>query len=177
MRLLIIVLLMPLLGISQTFEKVISESFFQRPIDLIEIPEGYLLLTSEGISDEEDNESKIYILDSHGKILKQKLFDNYYSDKLSNAILLNDTTFLVVGNINKSETDSMKIIFRLINNKLDILQEEIIETIIFKTVSTGFLASQSELVIFKNSIVYALGYHAREIKKCEDFIWLRCLNY
>jgi hypothetical protein len=165
MRLLIIVLLMPLLGISQTFEKVISESFFQRPIDLIEIPEGYLLLTSEGISDEEDNESKIYILDSHGKILKQKLFDNYYSDKLSNAILLNDTTFLVVGNINKSETDSMKIIFRLINNKLDILQEEIIETIIFKTVSTGFLASQSELVIFKNSIVYALGYHAMGDKK------------
>ena len=160
MRLSIIILLIPLFGVSQTFEKIISESFFQRPIDLIEIPEGYLLLTSEGNSDDEERQSQIYILDLHGKILKQRLFDNYYSDKLSNVILLNDTTYLVAGNIKRNETDSIKIVLRLINSNLDILQEKVIETIISKQASTGFLAYQSDLVAFKNSIIYAFGYHA-----------------
>jgi len=164
MRYLFIILLLPLFGISQTFEKIISESYFQCPQDLIETTAGYLLLSSAGISDDEDYSSKLYIIDRQGDIIKSKLFDNYYYDRITNVLMLDDTTFLLAGYFKENQEDSINLIFRLINNNLNILSEKIVKTTVYKTEATNFLAMQSDFIKFDDEIVYAYGYHSVEDK-------------
>lgn len=161
MRLILsMLLLIPSLGICQTFEKVISENNFQYPVDIIELDDGYLLLTREGNSDDKVVQSSIYKFDKQGKVLNRKIFDDYYIDKLSNILILDNNTYLVVSDIYQNETVSMKFFFRIINSNLEVIKNVEIETMVPGANYDGFISKQAELIKTENSIIYAFGYHA-----------------
>lgn len=161
MRLILsILLLVPALGICQTFEKLISENNFQYPVDIKELYDGYLLLTREGNSDDEVVQSSIYKIDKQGKVLNRKIFDDYYSDNLNNILILDNNTYLVVSDIYQNESVSIKIYLRIINSNLEVIKNAIIETTVPGANYDGFISKQAELIKTENSIIYAFGYHA-----------------
>jgi len=161
MRLILsILILIPFLVQAQSFQKVITGSYILYPIDLMEISEGYLLLAHERMEDESLGQAKIYKIDKSGNILNSIAFNSHYTDRFTKAIVLNDSTYLVTGYIQNSHSDAAKLKFYLINNDLDILKQEIVETVIDSASLAGALFIQSQLLVLNNTIINAIGYHS-----------------
>ncbi len=170
MRILFILLLLPVISFCQTFEKLYCDVDFQTPIDIIEIPNGYLF--ARYLSNNDTLCSEIKIINKHGKEVNSLVFNDNWQ-VITNLVLLSDTLIFAAGYSTEKNNDSLKLIYFLLDLNLKIQNQITIQTNIPQPTVDDPIAISSKVCLTRtNSIIQTLGYYSYNNTSLRGF----CLN-
>jgi hypothetical protein len=176
-------LILSLESICQTFEKTINFAQINRPYNLIETTDGFVVsvgLYSDGHS--EIKQSNLIVLNKSGEIVINKEFRDYYMQTLTDLWNINDSTIGVLGYASVHPDSMLKIIYYQLDSELNIVSQTdyTTEIILDSYIITDICQNQENHTVYQLSFFYnnheKKGMYFMEFSKQGDIIKENYIN-
>jgi hypothetical protein len=118
-----IILLFPLIGKSQSFEKVINNTFQIRPYSAVELHDGYVISSTDLEPGFSSGCSSLRKISRNGELVNEITLDSAKTMTVNHMFKIDNQHLFIANAYKRTDEDTIKASFRIINSDLVVVSE------------------------------------------------------